>query len=254
MKKMIMLLTLFALATIFTGTSTVMAGGDQNRGDIGQGSTYENNCENQPCFDDAPKPGSSSTLITQSTGATSELDDTEIRHLKFIREEEKMARDVYRVLYEKWANPIFANIAESEQAHMDAIANLLSVYGIDDPVATDETGEFTNDDIAVLYSTLVERGSQSEIDSLLVGAYIEEYDILDIWTAYDETDEDRIQIVYKNLYEGSYNHLSAFVYVYELVTGESYERQILEEEDYEYVMSFDTQANQAQEPKQQKGK
>ena len=30
--------------------------------------------------------------------------------------------------------------------------------------------------------------------------------------------------------------------------------QLLEEEDYEYVMNFETQANQAQEPKQQKGK
>ena len=231
-----------------------MAGGDQNRGEIGQGSTYEHNCEEQPCFEDAPMPGSSATLIMQSADKTSELDDTEIHHLLFIREEEKMARDVYRILYEIWSNPIFANIIESEQAHMDAVANLLAFYGIDDPVTIDETGEFNDEAIAKLYSDLVERGSQSESEALLVGAYIEEYDILDIWKAYDETDEERIQTVYQNLYEGSYNHLGAFVYVYELVTGEEYVRQILEEEDYKYVMSFDTQANQAQEPKQQKGK
>ncbi|MDX2455855.1 DUF2202 domain-containing protein [Desulfosarcina sp.] len=254
MRKMFMLLTVFAFVMMFFGTSTVMAGGDQNRGEIGQGSTYENNCEDQPCFEDAPMPGSSDTLIMQSANETSELDDTEIHHLLFIREEEKMARDVYRVLYEKWGNPIFANIVESEQAHMDAMANLIAFYGIVDPVTSDETGEFNDEAIAKLYSDLVERGSQSEIEALLVGAYIEEYDILDIWKAYDETDEERIQTVYQNLYEGSYNHLGAFVYVYELVIGESYVRQILEEEDYEYVMNFDTQANLAQEPKQQKGK
>lgn len=254
MKKMFMLLTVIALGIMFMGTSTVMAGGDQNRGEIGQGYTHENNCEDQPCFDNAPRPGSSDTLLMQSADKTSELDDTEIHHLLFIREEEKMARDVYRVLYEKWGNPIFANIVESEQAHMDAMAKLLAFYGIDDPVLSDETGEFTDEDIAGLYSDLVEWGSQSEIDALLVGAYIEEYDILDIWKAYDETDEERIQKVYQNLYEGSYNHLDAFVYVYELVTGESYVRQLLTEEDYEYVMNFETQANQAQEPKQQKGK
>ena len=254
MRKMFMLLTVFAFVMMFFGTSTVMAGGDQNRGEIGQGSTYENNCEDQPCFDNAPRPGSSATLITQSADKTSELDDTEIHHLLFIREEEKMARDVYRILYERWSNPIFANIIESEQAHMDAVANLLVFYGQDDPVTSDETGEFNDEAIAKLYSDLVERGSQSESEALRVGAYIEEYDILDIWKAYDETDEERIQTVYQNLYEGSYNHLGAFVYVYELVTGVDYERQMLGEEEYEYVMNFDTQANQAQEPKQQKGK
>ena len=254
MKKMFMLLTVIALGIMFMGTSTVMAGGDQNRGEIGQGSTYENNCEDQPCFEDAPRPGISATLIMQSADKTSELDDTEVDHLLFIREEEKMARDVYRVLYEKWRNPIFANIVESEQAHMDAMANLLAFYGIDDSVTSDETGEFNNEAIAKLYSDLVDRGSQSEIDALLVGAYIEEYDIIDIWLAYDETDEERIQKVYQNLYEGSYNHLDAFVYVYELVAGDRYYPVLLDETVYDYVMNFDTQANQAQEPKQQNGK
>ncbi len=192
MRKMFMLLTVFAFVMMFFGTSTVMAGGDQNRGEIGQGSTYENNCEDQPCFEDAPMPGSSATLIMQSADGTSELDDTEIHHLLFIREEEKMARDVYRVLYEKWGNPIFANIVESEQAHMDAVANLLVFYGQDDPVTIDATGEFNDEAIAKLYSDLVELGSQSEIEALLVGAYIEEYDILDIWKAYNETDKERI--------------------------------------------------------------
>ena len=247
MKKMFMLLTVIALGIMFMGTSTVMAGGDQNRGEIGQGSTYENNCEDQPCFDNAPRPGSSDTLLMQSADKTSELDDTEIHHLLFIREEEKMARDVYRVLYKKWRNPIFANIVESEQAHMDAMANLLTFYGIDDPVTNDDTGEFTNEDIAGLYSDLVAWGLESEIDALLVGAYIEEYDILDIWEAYADTDEKRIQTVYQSLYEGSYNHLRSFVYVYELVTNESYEsiEKLLTDEEYNDVMIFETQANQA---------
>ncbi len=134
------------------------------------------------------------------------------------------------------------------------MANLLAFYGIVDPVTSDATGEFNDEAIADLYSELVEWGSKSEIDALLVGAYIEEYDIIDIWLAYDKTDEERIQKVYQNLYEGSYNHLDAFVYVYELVTGESYIPELLSDDEYEDVMNFETQANQAQEPKQQKGK
>lgn len=254
MKKMFLLLTVVALGILWMGTSTVMAGGDQNRGEIGEGATYENNCENQPCYEDAPKPGSSAKLNTLSADEAAELDNTEIDHLLYIREEEKMARDVYRVLSQKWGNPIFANIAESEQAHMDAMANLLAFYGIVDSVTSDETGEFTDEDIARLYSDHLEQGALSEIEALRVGASIEEYDIVDIWNAYDETDEEQIQTVYQNLYEGSYNHLKAFAYVYELVTGESYQPELLTEEEYDEVINFETQANQAQEPKQQKGK
>ena len=136
---------------------------------------------------------------------------------------------------------------------MDAMANLLDYYGIEDPVADDTTGVFNNDYIAGLYKWLIEWGSTSEIDALLVGGYIEEYDIIDIWNAYEDTDEERIQRVYQNLYEGSYNHLDAFVYNYERLTGESYTPQLLFE-DYELVMAFVTQAKQAQQPKQQKGR
>ena len=45
------------------------------------------------------------------------LTDEEIAGLKLMREEEKLARDVYMVLYEQWNLPIFSNIANSEQAH-----------------------------------------------------------------------------------------------------------------------------------------
>lgn len=42
-----------------------------------------------------------------------------------MREEEKLARDVYLTLYNKWKLQIFKNIAESEQTHMDAVKYLL---------------------------------------------------------------------------------------------------------------------------------
>ena len=57
MKRMFMIVTVFVLGMIFVGSSTVMAGGDKNRGEIGIGDTNENNCEDQPCFEDAPMPG-----------------------------------------------------------------------------------------------------------------------------------------------------------------------------------------------------
>lgn len=172
---------------------------------------------------------------------TETLDDTEIHHLLFIREEEKLAHDVYVVLYEKWGLPIFANIAESEQRHTDAMAALLNYYGIEDPYI-EGIGSFSDPYIAELYVMLTEWGFKSDIDAILVGAFIEEYDILDIWLAKDETDEERIQDVYVNLYEGSYSHLSGFADSYEKLTGQAYDvdndaYDLLTQEQYDYVMS-----------------
>lgn len=252
MKKMLVMVAVIGL--IFTGALTVVAGGDNNRGEIGQGDTYENGCVDQPCFINAPKPGDSSTFTSQSSSLAAVLDRDEIRRLVFIREEEKMARDIYLVLYEKWGNPVFANIAESEQTHMDAMANLLAFYGIADPVTSDDTGVFSDQDIETLFLWLKEWGLASEADAFLVGGYIEEFDILDIREAYNETDEERIRQVYQSLCEGSYNHLHAFVYNYELLNDKDYEPQLLTEEEYADVMSFDTQAKQEQDSKKQKGK
>jgi len=243
-----------ALAVLMVLTSTASAGGDKNRGEIGAGDTYENACPDQPCYETAPKPGASDAVLAAAAPAAAELDEAEVAHLLFIREEEKMARDVYLVLYEIWGSPVFANIAESEQAHMDAMKNLLDFYGIPDPAADDNVGVFSDPNIGALYLRLVEWGSASEADAFLVGGFIEEYDILDLWKAYEETDEDRIKTVYRNLYEGSYNHLDAFVYNYGSLTGKSYVPQLLTDAEYDLVMAYATQAKQTQSPKQKKGK
>lgn len=113
---------------------------------------------------------------------------------------------------------------------------------------------FSDPDIGELFIFLTEWGLVSESDAFMVGGYIEEYDILDIWKAYEETDEARIQRVYKNLYEGSYNHLDAFVHNYALLTGENYEPQLLTDAQFDLVMAFATQAKQTQRPKQRKGR
>jgi len=46
-------------------------------------------------------------------------------NLAFMREEEKLARDVYLYLFEFWGQLIFENIAAGEQQHMDAVWSLM---------------------------------------------------------------------------------------------------------------------------------
>ena len=50
-------------------------------------------------------------------GTTPVLSAKEASDLIFLREEEKLARDVYLALYDAWGTPIFLNISSSEQKH-----------------------------------------------------------------------------------------------------------------------------------------
>ena len=99
-----------------------------------------------------------SALTTLPTG---ELTAQEVDGLAFMREEEKLARDVYLTLYDQWNMPVFQNIAGSESTHMDAVLTILDRYGLEDPSAEKAVGEFTNPDLQALYDQLVELGSQS---------------------------------------------------------------------------------------------
>ena len=163
--------------------------------------------------------------------------DAEIEGLLYMREEEKLARDVYLTLYEQWNLPIFQNIAKAEQMHTDAVKSILDLYAIEDPVTNDEIGVFTNPDLQSLYNQLVEQGSQSVEEALKVGLAIEEIDILDLKEYMAETDNPNIQQVYQNLMMGSENHLRAFVGNYQRQTGETYAPQYLTPEEYQAIVS-----------------
>lgn len=139
-----------------------------------------------------------------------ELSVAEIDGLLFMREEEKLARDVYFTLYLKWDVKIFNNIQDSEETHMGAVKLLLDKYEITDS-ATSEIGNFSNPVLQTLYDDLVDRGNQSVIEALKVGAVIEEIDILDLEDYLENTDKEDLMIVYELLLLGSRNHLRSFV-------------------------------------------
>ena len=162
--------------------------------------------------------------------ATTDLSEAEAEGLSFMREEEKLARDVYLMLYEQWGIRIFQNIAKAEETHMSAVAGLLERYGIPDPAADTAVGVFTNPELQALYDQLMEEGSQSLADALRVGALVEEVDIIDLEDYIDQTDNDDMLLVYQNLLKGSYNHLRAFTSTLEKQTGEIYQLQLLESE------------------------
>jgi hypothetical protein len=140
---------------------------------------------------------------------TAVLTENEIKGLLYMREEEKVARDVYLTFSGMYKNFVFSNIAKSEQAHMDAILYLLNGFKLTDPVAGKAVGEFTPA-FQSIYDGLILRGKTSLKEALLVGVDIEEMDINDLELHIGETNVPNILQVYNNLLAGSKNHLSAF--------------------------------------------
>lgn len=172
----------------------------------------------------------------QTLPAASDLNDVEAQGLLYMREEEKLARDVYAALYAKWGMAEFQTISQSEQMHMDSLKTLLDRYGLTDP-AQAQAGKFTDPALQALYDNVIAQGSQSVADALKVGGLIEEVDILDLQSRLAQTDNADIQQVYNNLMRGSGNHLRAFANTLSLQTGETYQPQKLSQADYQAILN-----------------
>ncbi len=170
-----------------------------------------------------------------STIPASDLSAEEAASLLFMREEEKLARDVYNQLFTLWGIPSFQSIAASEQTHMDQVKLLMDRYALADPAL--DPGQFTDANLQALYDQLMAQGSLSIADAIKVGATIEEVDIVDLQTRFTQTDNADIQLVYNNLMNGSFNHLQAFANVLVQQTGETYQPQYLSADQYQVIIS-----------------
>ncbi len=131
--------------------------------------------------------------------------------LIYMREEEKLARDVYAYLFQVWNHRIFRNISRSENRHMEGIKVLLDKYGLPDPTADDIPGVFSNPELQALYHELTAQGSQSLEAALGIGALIEDLDIFDLQKHLKKTNNADIKTLYQNLMKGSRNHMRAFL-------------------------------------------
>lgn len=193
---------------------------------------------------------------------TRELDRVEASHLTFMREEEKLARDVYLTLAEVHPNQsAFNTIATtSEQTHTDTMRDKLVQFNLPDPnpdannlpasigifLGAEWGGYFTEK-----FNALTEMGRASELDALYVGALIEELDMRDIAVCpvvmidagypdpcgLEHTDEKALINAYRSLIDGSENHLRAFVGKIEDVIGVgNYEAQYLTQAEVDAIL------------------
>lgn len=171
--------------------------------------------------------GPGSPGLPQSPAPAPTLSTVAAEDLLKMREEEKVARDVYIKLYARWKTPVFSQISDSEQVHFDALGAKILTYGLTDP-ALPGLGEFTDIGLQNAYDQLLASGLTSSVQALTVGATIEDMDISDLLTAIANTDQAALKTTYQNLLEGSKNHLRAFVKRL-LAVGVQYRPQYIDE-------------------------
>ncbi|MGE0089086.1 MAG: DUF2202 domain-containing protein [Bacteroidales bacterium] len=176
-----------------------------------------------------------STALQNVFIETSDLTESELESLSKMKEEEKLARDVYYALYEKWDNTVFSRISNAENNHMNAIISLLKYYNSSDTIVS-EVGIFYSAEVQSLYNELVAAGSVSIEEALKTGAMIEEMDIKDLRDAIGLTTNINIIMVFENLERGSRNHLRAF---HNQLTslGIVYTPVYISQEDYDQIVN-----------------
>jgi len=167
------------------------------------------------------------------------LTDAEKTDLIQLREEEKLARDVYLYAFDKYGLNVSKNISNSEQAHMDQVLAILSVYGLSDPVK-EEQGAFANSELQSLYDELVGKVDESLLDALVVGAMIEDLDIKDIEDFEARTEKNDLLDLYDNLKCGSRNHLRSYCSQLEL-NGGQYAPLYISQSQFESILASDSE-------------
>lgn len=175
------------------------------------------------------------------------LSSAEAASLLAMREEEKLARDVYAALAKKWNIPVFGNIAQSEQTHMDALKFLVDRYRLADPVSP-AAGEFNSPTLKKLYTDLVARGSRSLQEAFAVGAEVEDLDIADLEKALKSIDNRDLGVLYQNLAKGSRNHLRSYVGQLERAGGK-YTAQHISQEYLDYTLRLNRETTPITDPK-----
>jgi len=166
-----------------------------------------------------------------------DLSESEIATLNYVREEELLAHDVYVAMYELHNVPVFNNISNSEYIHSTAMQAIIEKYELPDPAANHVEGVFEDASIQALYDALVEQGSASFQDALLVGATVEDVDIWDLMEHMEnDVDNEDLSYALTQLYRGSRNHMRAFT-AHLTFQGMTYTTQYITQELYEEIVN-----------------
>lgn len=169
-------------------------GQGQRRGNRGSGATQQRGAQH------------SANLANVASGT---LTQAQRDMLAYMAEEEKLARDVYTALGDKFPTATtFDRIASSEGQHLTVVRSLLDRYDIADPTAGKAAGVFASADIQALYRELSAATTLTE--AYQAGVAIEKDDLAELAKADDGVTAPDVNMVYDNLAKASEQHLAAF--------------------------------------------
>lgn len=159
----------------------------------------------------ATDPSLAAPSSTPTTSATATADAALAHTVTYMREEERLARDLYAALAKVHdaATPM-ANITNSEQNHFDAMGRLVTLYGLTDPSAGLSAGTYAYPELTELYQKLYASGSASLAGAYAAGVAVEQTDIADLKKAIADTTDATADQVFTRLLSASQQHLSAF--------------------------------------------
>lgn len=130
--------------------------------------------------------------------------------LNYLRQEEKLAHDLYVLADSLYGAQQFGNIAQAEVNHGQAINALLAGYSMSDPTAGQPVGVFTDPQIQKLYDELAARVRQSQDEAAQVGILAEQTDIADLKETIATSPPAAVKTTLDHLVTASERHLQAF--------------------------------------------
>ncbi|MDD3034385.1 MAG: DUF2202 domain-containing protein [Bacteroidales bacterium] len=174
------------------------------------------------------------TTMSAPFDSTADLTASEIEYIYAVREDEKLAGDLYSAFFEMYKIKTFENIAKAEINHMKATERLLEYYGITYPVAGDK-GKFENPVRQALYDSLLQKGSTA-LEAFKVMAQYEEYNIVQYKADLAVITNENLKIVIENLEKGSENHFKATIRQITALGG-TYSAQVMTQEEYSAIIA-----------------
>lgn len=157
--------------------------------------------------------GAAATVTTPGTGTVvtpTALTAEQAASLASMADEEKLARDLYAAFAAAYPSTAWDSIGAAESKHLASVRTLLTRYGIADPTATLDAGDFASPALDELYATLLASGMASEDAAFEAGRLVEIDDITKLDAATTGTTASDILRVYSNLRRGSVSHLASF--------------------------------------------
>jgi hypothetical protein len=126
-----------------------------------------------------------------------------------MREEERMARDLYTQLAKSSGEAIFTQIATSEQRHLSAVERLMTAQGMDADAAGATVGRYAVPELQTAYDRWLAQGRLSDQAAYKVGVTLEKQDIADLTLMTAPSGSTAARVV-QALLAGSEHHLAAF--------------------------------------------